>query len=54
MEVWPPQSPDLNLIEHVWDMLGTLLDDKKPRNLRELESRLIEEGKNISVIGVQK
>ena len=45
MEVWSPQSPDLNLLEHVWDMLGTLLNDKKPRNLRELESRLIEEWK---------
>ena len=35
-------------------MLGTLLDDKIPRNLRELVSRLIEEWKNISVIEVQK
>ena len=38
-------------IEH---MLGTLLDDKKLRNLRELESRLIDEWKQISVIEEQK
>ena len=31
MEVWPPQSPDLNPIKHVWDLLGRLMDDKKPR-----------------------
>ena len=37
---WPPQSP-----EHVWDLLGRLMDDKKPKNLRELESRLVEEWK---------
>ena len=54
MEVWPPQSPDLNPIEHVWDLLGRLMDDKKPKNLRELESRLVEEWKKISAIEIQK
>ena len=53
MEVWPPQSPDLNPIEHVWDLLGRLMDDKKPKKLRELESRLVEEWK-ISAIEIQK
>ena len=54
MEVWPPQSPDLNPIEHVWDLLGRLMDEKKPRKLRELESRLVEEWKKISAIEIQK
>ena len=53
MEVWPPQSPDLNPIEHVWDLLRRLMDDKKPKKLRELESRLVEEWK-ISAIEIQK
>ena len=54
MEVWPPQSLDLNPIEHVWDLLGRLMDDKQPKNLRELESRLAEEWKKISAIEIQK
>ena len=37
MEVWPPQSPDLNPIEQVWDLLGTKLDSYKSKNLVELE-----------------
>ena len=43
MEVWPPQSPDLNPIEHVWDLLETKLDSYKPKNLTELEQRIKEE-----------
>ena len=43
MEVWPPQSPDLNPIEHVWDILEANLECYKPKNLRELEERIKEE-----------
>ena len=43
MEVWPPQSPDLNPIEHVWDILEAKLECYKPKNLRELEERIKEE-----------
>jgi len=31
MEVWPPQSPDLNPIEHVWDLLATRMESYKPQ-----------------------
>ena len=30
------------------------MDDKKPKNLRKLESRLVEEWKKISAIEIQK
>ena len=33
---WPPRSPDLNPIEHVWDAMGRRLQGKHPRNLDEL------------------
>ena len=35
--MWPPQSPDLNPIEHVWDILADKLEQYKPKNLKELE-----------------
>ena len=43
MEVWPPQSPDLNPIKHVWDILEAKLECYKPKNSRELEERIKEE-----------
>lgn len=54
MEVWPPQSPDLNPIEHVWKMLGARLEDYKPKNLKELEIRLNDEWLKIPAVDVQK
>ena len=54
MEVWPPQSPDLNPIEHVWNILNTRIEDYKPQNLKELEDRIMEEWKKIGAIDVQK
>ena len=51
--MWPPQSPDLKLIEQVWDILGDKLKEKKPRNLQELEKMLQEECKEISVLDIQ-
>ena len=34
MEVWPLQS---NPIEHVWDILGDKVQEKKPKIFKELE-----------------
>ena len=33
---WPPQSPDLNIIEHIWDFIGRKLHGMDSRNLDEL------------------
>lgn len=54
LDFWPPQSPDLNPIEHAWDILGKKMEDKKPKSLKELEERLKEEWLKISPIEIQK
>ena len=48
LESWPPQSPDLNPIEHVWDILSKRMKEFRPKNLVELEARLKEEWACIS------
>uniref|UniRef100_A0A8K9XXR5 Tc1-like transposase DDE domain-containing protein n=1 Tax=Oncorhynchus mykiss TaxID=8022 RepID=A0A8K9XXR5_ONCMY len=47
---WPPKSPDLNPIEHIWDLLDRRVRDRAipPRNVRELAGALVEEWGNIS------
>lgn len=45
---WPSYSPDMNIIEHVWDQLDRLIRarDQLPRNLEELWQALQEEWVN--------
>lgn len=46
---WPSRSPDMNPIEHVWDMIGRKVRQKNPapRNVSELKSALVEEWQNL-------
>ena len=47
---WPAKSPDLNPIEHVWDLLDRRVRARAipPRNVWELAGALVEEWGNIS------
>lgn len=42
---WPSRSPDLNPIEHVWDMMGRKIRNRvpAPSNLEQLKEALTEE-----------
>ena len=39
---WPAMNPDVNPIEHIWDMLGRYIQAGEPcvQNIRQLESAL--------------
>ncbi|GFW66887.1 transposable element Tcb2 transposase [Trichonephila clavipes] len=49
---WPAFSPDLNPIEHVWDMLGRRIAarPRPPATVRDLEIALLEEWNSIPQI----
>lgn len=52
---WPPQSPDMNPIEHVWQEVKRLLEqyDTRPRNKDELWERVKTVWKNLDVSYIQ-
>uniref|UniRef100_A0AAZ3Q070 Tc1-like transposase DDE domain-containing protein n=1 Tax=Oncorhynchus tshawytscha TaxID=74940 RepID=A0AAZ3Q070_ONCTS len=47
---WPAKSPDLNPIEHIWDLLDRRVRARviPHRNVRELAGALVEKWGNIS------
>ena len=53
---WPPNSPDLNIIEHVWAELKRRLSnyDTPPNDIKELWERAQHEWNNISVEFIKK
>lgn len=44
----PPQSPDINPIENLWDYLGKRLQNREISNKNQLKTVLLEEWRNIS------
>ena len=39
---WPPHSPDLNPIEHVWALMKCELQKTPAKNLKELKDKIVE------------
>jgi transposase len=37
LDNWPPNSPDLNVIEHVWSWMTAYVNNKRPTNRNELK-----------------
>ena len=51
---WPAVSPDLNPIEHIWDLLGRKVRSRHVNNLQELQNALQIEWNNIPAHVVQR
>ena len=51
---WPPFSPDLNPIEHMWDELERRMKKHHPKNKEELKKALLQEWNGIGTDVTQK
>jgi transposase len=53
---WLAMIPDLNPIEHMWDMLGRRMQDREPpvQNIRQLEAALHREWQQLSQHNIQR
>ena len=52
---WPAKSPDLNPIEHAWDILQRRISNRQnqPNSLQELADALVDEWSRISQVEFQ-
>ena len=46
---WPPFSPDLNPIEHLWDEIEQRIKKEQPKNEKDLKECLIRVWKGIEI-----
>ena len=44
---WPALSPDLNPIEHIWDVIGRNVRERNCRTVQELERAVVQEWNNV-------
>ena len=51
---WPGQSPDMNIIEHVWDHMAREIKDDVFKNCDELFAKLQEVWNNIDIDYIHK
>ena len=51
---WPARSPDLNPIEHVWDMLGRNVRQRDHTTLAQLRTSLLEEWDRIPADAIRR
>jgi transposase len=53
---WPAMGPDLNPIEHIWDMLGHRIQAREPhvQNIRQLEAALHREWQQLSQQSIRR
>ena len=45
---WPSLSPDLNPIEHIWDVIGQRVRSRVTLNIRDLERFVVEEWNGVA------
>ena len=53
LENWPPNSPDINIIENVWSLLKKRVFQRHPKNIEELWAFCQEEFEGIPLEYIQ-
>jgi transposase len=53
---WPARSPDLNQIEHIWDIIGRRVKERIPpvQTLNELEQTLHQEWQRLTLVQIRR